>query len=75
MRYYDLRRWSTAADFSSLNQPVHRPTIVKNADGSFTYGTEVVENRVFTSPYTPFPYTDILRMNKVEQNVGWDNWQ
>lgn len=76
MRYYDLRRWSTDDDLSLLNVDVTRPVITKNADGTFVYGQpEVVETRKFNSPYQPIPYNEIRKMDKLEQNKGWELWK
>lgn len=74
-RFYDIRRWCTPTNFEELNQPVHKASIIKESDGSFTYNKEVVESRIYASPFLPLPYDDILRMDQMEQNVGWDNWQ
>ena len=70
MRFYDLRRWNTS--LSDLNKPVHGVTIVKNDDNSFRYTSVEVENRSFTSPFLPIPYAEMLRMNSLVQNEGWD---
>ena len=76
IRFFDLRRWSTPDDLSLLNGNITRPVITKNADGSFsyTYG-EIVEQRQFESPYYPLPYSEILKMDALEQNQGWDSWK
>lgn len=75
LRYYDLRRWSKG-DLSILNHPVHKASIEKDADGKYIYKEpEMAENRVYTSMYNPIPYSDILRMDKLEQNEGWDGWK
>lgn len=75
MRFYDLRRWCKEGNTEILNQPVHKAKIIKNADRSFTYEKETVENRTYASPFLPLPYDDIRRMDKLEQNKGWDTWQ
>ena len=75
MRFFDLRRWSKEGNIETLNQPVYKAKILKNTDNSFNYDKEIVENRIYTSPFLPLPYDDILRMDKLEQNKGWDNWQ
>lgn len=72
MRFFDLRRWNTTLD--ALNKPVHKAVITLNADGTFTYGTAVVANRVYNSLYLPIPYTEILKMDKLVQNKGWESW-
>lgn len=73
MRFYDLRRWSTSLD--ELNKPVHKASIVKNQDGSFTYNlNQEVEIRSFRSAYLPIPFNEVLRMSTLVQNEGWDGW-
>lgn len=76
VRFYDLRRWTTDADWQSvINRPVHGVTITQNADLSFTYDTTyVADQRLFPSPYNPIPYNEVLRMSKLEQNDGWSSW-
>ncbi len=73
IRFYDLRRWSTSVD--ELNIPVHKAGIVKKPDDTFSYDfNQVVEPRAFRSAYLPIPYNEILRMNALIQNEGWDGW-
>jgi hypothetical protein len=74
IRFFDLRRWSTGTE--SLNRPVHKAHIIRNEDNTFTYNfTEEVESRIFPSAYLPIPYQEVLRMNKMVQNEGWDSWK
>ncbi len=77
MRFYDIRRWSTAGDLSLINTTITRPSIVKKADGTFEYNTPVeVEKRTFTTPYMPLPYTEVLRVDQLVQNAGWGaSWE
>lgn len=76
MRFYDLRRWTTDADWQAeINKPVHGVTIVQNPDLSFTYDfTYEADGRAFPSPYNPIPYAEMLRMPKLIQNEGWTTW-
>jgi hypothetical protein len=78
MRFYDLRRWTTDANWTSvLNAPVHGAYITQVAGTpvSYTYNLNyLVETREFPSPYNPIPYSEILRMNKLIQNEGWLSW-
>jgi hypothetical protein len=77
IRFYDLRRWTTDANWQSvINQPVHGAAITRNSDNiTFTYDLNfVVEPRQFQSPYLPIPYNEILRNNKLVQNEGWETW-
>lgn len=76
-RFFDLRRWTTDANWESvINQPVHGAGVLRNADNvTFTYDLTVkVEDRIFTSPYLPIPYQEMLRMSNMIQNKGWDSW-
>ena len=73
LRFFDLRRWTT--NLTELNKAVHGAEITQNADLSFTYNLNYeVEGRSYTSAYLPIPYSEILRMSKLEQNEGWDGW-
>lgn len=78
MRFYDLRRWTTDADWESvINAPVHGAYItqVPGTPVSYTYNLNYdVEERQFPSPYNPIPYSEMLRMNKLIQNEGWPSW-
>ncbi len=71
--FYDIRRWSTT--LGPLNSEIHRPTVTRNDDGSFDYGTEVLESRVFKSAYLPIPYTEMIKAKGLVQNEGWESWQ
>lgn len=74
MRFFDIRRWTTS--LSELNKPVHMAKISKNEDGSFNYDfTNEVESRIFQSAYLPIPYAEMLKMDNLEQNEGWDSWK
>lgn len=73
-RFYDLRRWGTP--LAELNKPVHGAHIIKNADGTFTYDLNFeVEDRQFSSHFLPIPYDEMLRMDKLVQNEGWEAWK
>lgn len=78
MRFYDLRRWTTDADWQSvINQPVHGMYIkeLTVAPATFSYDPNwQIEVRDFTSPYNPIPYNEMLRMSKLIQNEGWPSW-
>ncbi len=76
-RFYDLRRWTTDANWKSvINLPVHGANITKNsATPTFTYDLNFeVEKRDFQSPYNPIPYNEIMRMSNLVQNEGWQSW-
>lgn len=76
MRFYDLRRWTTDADWQTvINKPVHGVEIIKTDDGTYSYNFNYeVEDRAFTSPYNPIPYNEMLRMSNLVQNEGWNAW-
>jgi hypothetical protein len=78
LRFYDLRRWTTDANWESvINVPVHGAYItqVPGTPVTYTYNLNyVVEERTFPSPYNPIPYSEILRMSKLIQNDGWPSW-
>ena len=79
IRFYDLRRWTTDANWTSvINAPVHGAYITQVPGTPATYSYDLnfmVENRIFPSPYNPIPYSEILRMNKLVQNEGWSSWE
>jgi hypothetical protein len=82
LRFYDLRRWTTGdeqgeGDWESvINQPVHGAYITETAPLTYTYDLNwEVEQRALPSPYNPIPYYEILRMDKLVQNVGWPTWE
>jgi len=78
MRFYDLRRWTTDADWESvINVPVHGAYITQVAGTPLTYTynlNNLVENRNLPSPYNPIPYNEMMRMSKLIQNEGWPSW-
>jgi len=81
MRFYDLRRWTTGdapgeGNWESvINQPVHGAYITQTAVNTYTYNLNwEVEKRAIPSPYNPIPYYEMLRMDKLIQNVGWSTW-
>jgi len=78
LRFYDLRRWTTDTDWTSvINKSVHGAYITRSKRAPFTYTYNFnyeAEKRTFPSPYNPIPYTEILRMSNLIQNQGWDGW-
>jgi hypothetical protein len=70
-RFFDVRRWKLGSTY--FNQPVKRVKIVKNANGSFTYTDEVLENRQYKEHYNllPIPQMELERNNKLVQNPGY----
>lgn len=77
VRFYDLRRWTTDANWSTvLNAPLHGAYIVQTSPTTYTYNLNyVVEQPNFQSPYNPIPYSEILKMTNLIQNEGWASWQ
>lgn len=74
MRFFDLQRWTTSLD--QMNKPVHGVLVTKSDDGNFNYNYNFeVEKRNLNSAYLPIPYQEILRMSKLVQNEGWDEWK
>lgn len=77
IRFYDLRRWTTNANWqSTINKSVHGAAITQNPDLSFTYDlmNYEIEPRLFQSPYLPIPYQEMLRNSSLIQNEGWETW-
>jgi hypothetical protein len=73
LRYFDIRRWATSV--ADINKPVHKVTVNKKLDGTFTYiFDQVVETRNFPSLWTPLPLNDVKR-GGLEQNDGWSSWK
>lgn len=75
-RFHDMSRWTNDAEFDALyNKPVHGIKTTKNGT-VYTYDlTWEVEKRAYNSAYMPIPYAEILRMSKMTQNQGWDQWK
>ena len=77
-RFYDLRRWTTDANWENvLNSSVHGAYITQVPGTPVTYTYDLnylVEERNFPSPYNPIPYSEMLRMSKLVQNEGWPSW-
>jgi hypothetical protein len=77
MRFYDLRRWTTDANWGAvINQQVHGAYITQTvAPSTFTYDLNwLVEERKLPSPYNPIPYNEMMRMSNLIQNEGWPSW-
>jgi hypothetical protein len=76
MRFYDLRRWTTDANWQSvINQPVHGAYVTSTGPATFSYNLNwTVEERNLPSPYNPIPYNEMMRMSKLVQNDGWPSW-
>ncbi len=70
-RYFDIRRWKIAEDI--LNQPVHKMTVIKNGDESFTYEVEEMGPRSFPERmyWQPIPIDEIRKNPNLVQNPGY----
>ena len=72
--FFDLRRWTTT--LGELNREVHGVQVTRKQNGDFEYDFDhVVEKRSFTSAYLPIPYKEMLNVEGLVQNEGWENWQ
>lgn len=70
-RYFDIRRWKIAEEV--LNRPVHKMTVVKNDDNSFTYEVEEMAPRSFPERmyWQPIPIDEIRKNPNLVQNPGY----
>lgn len=68
-RAWDLRRWGIAEDV--LSQPVYKVEVTKNADGSFNYEKQKLEDRYFDERMNLYPIPQRDVNNGLKQNVGW----
>lgn len=71
-RFWDVRRWQEGVKY--FNGPVHGMEIHKNNDGTYTYNTIEVENRVYNSKmdWYPIPYQELLKNPNLKQNPAWE---
>ena len=64
------------ATLGELNREVHGVQVTRKQNGDFEYDFDhVVEKRSFTSAYLPIPYKEMLNVEGLVQNEGWENWQ
>lgn len=73
-RFWDVHRWGETDAQEALGGVVYGTKIVKDNDGGFTYSTEEVENRSFSSKMMlfPIPQSEINKSNgTLTQNIGW----
>lgn len=70
-RYFDIRRWKIAEDI--LNTPVHKMTITKNEDDTFTYEVEEMGPRSFPARmyWQPIPLDETRKNTNLQQNPGY----
>ncbi len=69
--FFDVRRWKTAP--ALLSVPVHKMHIVKNANGSFTYDVQEMEDRAWRNAfyYYPIPGDEINKNKNLTQNPDY----
>ncbi|MES2276425.1 MAG: RagB/SusD family nutrient uptake outer membrane protein [Bacteroidota bacterium] len=70
-RFWDERRWNTAA--TDFNKPLHGVTITKTGT-TFTYQTKTVANIAFLAPKMylyPIAYSELQANSALTQNPGW----
>ncbi len=68
-RFWDIRRWN---DQATLTAPVKGVYITVEADSTYSYSYDKIEDRIFTSDmiYGPIPYEETLKYD-IQQNIGW----
>ncbi|MBQ3636408.1 MAG: RagB/SusD family nutrient uptake outer membrane protein [Bacteroidales bacterium] len=74
-RFYDLRRWkgdSDGVDAEHRMQSVDGMTIIKNADGSFSYERKTISRKWDNKMYLfPIAQSELLKNSALVQNAGW----
>ncbi|MEJ7691732.1 RagB/SusD family nutrient uptake outer membrane protein [Daejeonella sp.] len=71
-RFWDVRRWNTAA--TDFNKTIRGMKITRVSPGVFTYQTVNVEPLVFIAPKMnlyPIPFSEIQANTGITQNPGW----
>jgi starch-binding outer membrane protein, SusD/RagB family len=68
-REWDLRRWGIATQV--LSQPVYKMDVTRNADGTFSYQKQQLEERYFESRMNLYPIPQRDVNNGLTQNPGW----
>lgn len=68
-REWDLRRWGIATQV--LSQPVYKMEVIRNADGTFSYQKQKLEERYFQSRMNLYPIPQRDVNNGLTQNPGW----
>jgi starch-binding outer membrane protein, SusD/RagB family len=67
-RFWDLRRWN-----EPVNTNVSRARI-RSENGNFVYESpEVIEKKLFNSPFMPLPLNETIIIQGLKQNDGWSN--
>lgn len=70
-RYFDIRRWKIAEEV--LNSPVHKMTIVREDNGTFSYEVEEMAPRSFPERmyWQPIPIDEMRKNKNLVQNPGY----
>ena len=80
-RYFDVRRWSSpTGDLSKTDRWITAAEIIRNADGTYTFGRRTVrstERKCYTNKFlwVPMPLNEANRLKAITgqdwQNPGW----
>ncbi len=68
-RAWDLRRWGIATEV--LSQPVYKMEVTMNADSTFNYTKQILEDRYFEDRMNLYPIPQRDVNNGLSQNQGW----
>lgn len=68
-RAWDLRRWGIAEDV--LSEPVYKMEVTMNADSTFNYQKQKLEDRYFEERMNLYPIPQRDVNNGLTQNTGW----
>ncbi|HKK61572.1 MAG TPA: RagB/SusD family nutrient uptake outer membrane protein, partial [Bacteroidales bacterium] len=68
-RAWDLRRWGIAEEV--LSQPVYKMEVTQNADGSYNYEKQMLEERYYEERMNFYPIPQRAVNNGLVQNSGW----
>lgn len=70
-RHFDVRRWKIAEEV--LGRTLHKMSITRNDDGTFSYEVEELSERVFPTRmyWQPIPIDEIRKNKNLEQNPGY----
>lgn len=71
--FYDMRRYGLTYALSVANVPMWRQTVIKNPDGSLTYGREIFMDHHFNERNLlwPVPQSEIDKNPGLGQNTGY----
>lgn len=71
-RYWDVRRWK----IGKQTENIYSQTIFTKDGKTFTYGTTLLEVRLWDDKYSLFPMweSELLKNKDLKQNPGWGNF-